>query len=149
MIKNNPLAGASRMAARDLEGFFDAVKSYSKKRRNDMEHDYKAALEYIQAWADMENEIGPDRSQEMAAKFNHVNEAIETLRHALRSMQDQGWQPIETAPKDGTKIRCIVGHDEMILHWDETEPDEYDPAWVDDDLTDWSPTHWKPPGDKP
>lgn len=42
------------------------------------------------------------------------------------------WQPIATAPKDGTRIRCLMSTgDEMILHW-EPEYADYAACWCDD-----------------
>ncbi len=55
------------------------------------------------------------------------------------------WQPIDTAPKDGTRI-LVVGADGYvtIAHWQET-------VWLDDsfDCPDCPETHWMPlPGTK-
>ena len=78
-----------------------------------------------------------------------------------------GWQPIETAPKDGTEILLCVPDANRVdpvmnrrfvgWWWDERRPD---PGWIatppyrdgtgDDDLVS-QPTHWMPidapPGD--
>lgn len=72
----------------------------------------------------------------------------EALSHAIEVMKRSEWQPIETAPRDGTRIRCLVINDEFILHW-EQEDDEYPAGWCDDDKTDWNPTHWMPLPDAP
>jgi hypothetical protein len=57
-----------------------------------------------------------------------------------------GWQPIETAPKDGTII--LAGHETSVFdaYWDEREGGWADGATCgyDDDLITYSPTHWIP-----
>lgn len=71
------------------------------------------------------------------------------------------WQPIETAPKDGTEILVIEPHGQAVAHWDESEGGEWDHGlqrlvgggqWVDGTVGDWGcqeyrwlqPTHWMP-----
>lgn len=55
-----------------------------------------------------------------------------------------GWQPIDTAPKDGSEI---IGHDGdyvQIIHW-ETDPDELwngRPHWCDRDAEPFYAMHW-------
>lgn len=66
--------------------------------------------------------------------------AIEMLRCELRAMLNGGWQPIDTAPKDGTRL-LIYDTDAFkritIGHWSDD--------WIDEDNADvWSPTHWMP-----
>lgn len=79
------------------------------------------------------------------------------------------WQPISTAPKDGTRILVWVPQSENVLsvYWDdrftfrfdEKRADEstdyqgeYEGAWTDDAVRSWGdqekesyePTHWQP-----
>lgn len=66
------------------------------------------------------------------------------------------WQPIETAPKDGTVIWGYLYHSGIRkLAWVSPEesaylyggsPDEYVGIWVDqmDSSEDWAPRHWLP-----
>ena len=65
----------------------------------------------------------------------------------IRDIPEYGkWQPIETAPKDGTAI--LVAHSEAAFDvwWSDDEN-----GWVDDCMDDWGdkyiiyhPTHWMP-----
>jgi hypothetical protein len=73
-----------------------------------------------------------------------------------------GWQPIETAPKDGTKILVWTHHDQVeVSEWYETKGDSYE-AVEGSDLfrliigkvyyEGWNsntPTHWMPIPDGP
>ena len=85
--------------------------------------------------------------------------AISSIKYALATALPQ-WQPIETAPKDGTRV--LVWSDELYLKpyiawWGvdanhpEHEPDQFE--WLTGDGDDWStgyyytpcaPTHWQP-----
>tara|TARA_R110000751_G_scaffold307812_1_gene431804 strand:+ start:4090 stop:4422 length:333 start_codon:yes stop_codon:yes gene_type:complete len=59
----------------------------------------------------------------------------------------EGWQPIETAPKDGTVVLCCcaanygpyTGHYECAAWVDTNEHDEFG-----DDARPCYPTHWAP-----
>lgn len=60
-----------------------------------------------------------------------------------------GWQPIETAPRDGTLIWAFWpvhtrDDQQKTTCWDNSMSD--DPRWVDHaDSIDWcQPTHWMP-----
>ena len=50
------------------------------------------------------------------------------------------WQPIETAPKDGTPILCVRGHCQPVVAWFETFPEPL----LDGDQTKW---RWREAGD--
>jgi hypothetical protein len=60
------------------------------------------------------------------------------------------WQPIETAPKDGTRILALIRQSDYIkiLHWEpdssyeRTKYPEYH-QWFDG-YTHWIPSHWMP-----
>jgi len=59
-----------------------------------------------------------------------------------------GWQPIETAPRDGTEVILWDGAFRMIGHWtgDQKDPECSPDGWVRDFCTDpmHEPTHWQP-----
>jgi hypothetical protein len=57
------------------------------------------------------------------------------------------WKPIETAPKDGTRIRVIRGDLQDTVEWFHPLNDwlvERDPDGVHHVLLSWQPTHWMP-----
>lgn len=69
------------------------------------------------------------------------------------------WQPIETAPKDGTPV-LIAAHDNgmssqprhvLVAHWSYSFSD--DGEWLRDEGEEfsqtWPPTHWQPLPDPP
>ena len=62
----------------------------------------------------------------------------------------EGWQPIETAPKDGTRIRVLRNGVEEEAHWDVMTDTEGEALggwwWTSRRIRDreHQPTHWKP-----
>jgi hypothetical protein len=77
-------------------------------------------------------------TEELAA----LNRAIDRLRQSPPPVE--GWQPIATAPKDGSLILgCHQGARPMAAHcvvWWRTEFDD----WYSIDIQPKSPTHWMP-----
>ena len=63
-------------------------------------------------------------------------------RNYQRAKAALQWQPIETAPKDGTEFLGSVGVSYqggvVVLHWDK------DDGFIDWDADFWDPTHWMP-----
>lgn len=55
----------------------------------------------------------------------------------------QGWQPIETAPKDGTEILVYAPGFCQTALW---ESYTFSEGWVNDSSGNWlnDPTHWMP-----
>lgn len=64
------------------------------------------------------------------------------------------WQPIETAPMDGTWILAIIEGDHpvhrepytpIVVKWDSNSwSDEIVNEYGEQNLSNWSPTHWMP-----
>ncbi len=62
------------------------------------------------------------------------------------------WQPIETAPKDGTRILVWDGDLLAVADWDQPHVCARTNAWCvgecdgeyNDRTTMWKPTHWMP-----
>jgi len=52
------------------------------------------------------------------------------------------WQPIETAPKDGTSVLVYDEGIIVISHWIGESDDML--GWWDNGIMDPSPTHWMP-----
>lgn len=69
-------------------------------------------------------------------------------RLPAHSLQDGGWQPIDTAPLDGTVV-LICGHDKDGAYY--VADAKWDGGWLlfvpdNDDHTEpsWGHTHWQP-----
>jgi hypothetical protein len=63
----------------------------------------------------------------------------------------EGWRPIETAPKDGTRILtagCKYGPAVRVLSWGSGRYNRstkgYEPDWIDGPTYGFAPTHWMP-----
>lgn len=58
------------------------------------------------------------------------------------------WQPIETAPKDGTEIIVLMGAKDIRLGW-YFAPSSTTRGWLDQSSKKIRPTHWMPLPDPP
>lgn len=107
-----------------------------------------------------------DQTQEIVNLRFQLSAAVTHGAELMRGLE--GWQPIETAPKDGTDILVMYMHiDTQIVHnafWNEYEDcDDSETGWWSYEhsevsrikLDDWmTPTHWMPlpaapkPGEK-
>lgn len=81
----------------------------------------------------------------------HWKDHAAGARVALVAQQDgvrEAWQPIETAPKDGTEILVYIPRDtQMVVFFDEPLPDAGAHCWHRVDGLAYHrdlPTHWKP-----
>jgi hypothetical protein len=85
--------------------------------------------------------------QECGIQANFIDEienALDAKDKRIEALEAGGWQPIETAPKDGTEILGIQYHgrfsDPGIVRWDDS-----DQEWWDMDADQYGfPTHWQP-----
>lgn len=73
--------------------------------------------------------------------------------HALQERvegADGEWQPIETAPKDGTVLLAAHEHAALTVWWAEGSDVDGGAGWVDgcrdnyEDLVVYPVTHWRP-----
>lgn len=64
---------------------------------------------------------------------------IRALLPLARAGVEAQWRPIETAPKDGTRILCPGG----ILHWSDPAGWSLEAGWFDG-YHRYSPTLWMP-----
>lgn len=84
----------------------------------------------------------PDESA--AYLFERIKVAVPAIAN-LRAQRDAAragqWQPIETAPKDGTHILGFDSGEAQIITWD-----NYDNSWMvyPQLMFDVTPTHWQP-----
>ena len=63
-------------------------------------------------------------------------DAMESARAALAAAENDGWQPIETAPKDGSSIMLFPHF--IVTHWDGEE----EMNWAGSRRVAF--THWRP-----
>lgn len=88
--------------------------------------------------------LGASRSgQETANHKASLALALDRFDSALKELTE--WQPIDTAPKDGTEIIVFdptSGGGRAIVSW-------YWESWRDDELVSWKATHWMPLTESP
>jgi hypothetical protein len=94
----------------------------------------------IDAFNDIRAKVGGIKTvehqrQAMAAALD----AVDQLR--LRNVAQSAWQPIETAPKDGTEVIVVERHLVRISFWDEPRGGVWS-KWPGREP--WDPTHWMP-----
>jgi len=72
--------------------------------------------------------------------------------------QKSKWQPMETAPRDSTKILGIARNLVTTMRWYRGCQDDYWDIYIDDgydeyggyeDYREWEPTHWMPLPESP
>jgi hypothetical protein len=82
---------------------------------------------------------------------NYWTDELEALVHGVQPVS-ASWQPIETAPKDGTNVLLFDGKAVGYGGWMSAEDQGAEPeeahliavGWWSVDLSDNSPTHWMP-----
>jgi hypothetical protein len=138
---------------RELQAEIDGLRAAHEPCR-----DAEAILEaYDAVWiederlADLKRAPPPQALKAYRERFNAARAAVLA---AMRPSPPPGaWQPIETAPKDGTLILTVVaGWQPGIFRWDEIgrwtpDPESFLNAsdlgeWIDGN--EYNPTHWMP-----
>lgn len=80
--------------------------------------------------------------------YKRCGDEIESLRKAhVGANVGAGWQPIGTAPKDGTEFAAYEEGDVYKCHWKEYDDGEgrFSEGWYDHvNETLENPTHWMP-----
>jgi hypothetical protein len=92
-----------------------------------------------------------EMSEAMYPGNSHRLDLLSVLRaEQSRRLGDRAapdWQPIETAPKDGTDVLITDGEDYAVAHFDTVR---HEPCWRDCGDMGWAgmideePTHWMP-----
>lgn len=101
----------------------------------------KQALERIKAKPNHRGDMVKLENQ----SFTVFGDDLRLIEEALAALEKGGWQPIETAPKDGEWIMTI-------LQGSQYNGEPYIPAitmwdlegWIDENHNYHHPTHWKP-----
>ena len=125
------------LRARINPQYYDQIGTESYER-----HQCVMAMEYLQ----QENERQRFDILAMNQSLDLLREENERLRNDAELSE---WQPIETAPKDGTDILVMTGETMHVVRWINIHGD-FDYWAVDDNkhgpftLRGKAPTHWMP-----
>lgn len=110
--------------------FQSAEPTDPQPTNNDLQHDIAVALKNRHQLGGCEN------------NFHYLAEAaLKAIEDAGYSIE-QGWQPIETAPKDGTLILALGPITSATVMWEPAHQ-----CWASADNWPWEdfePTHWRP-----
>ena len=98
-------------------------------------------------------ELVEEKYNAMIKERNDLADEVDRLNtHILSDGAFQEWQPIETAPKDGTRIHGWNGNYQTTIYWYVAPKPPYESCWaqvqgLQDEFYDdgvWNPTHWMP-----
>lgn len=111
---------------------------------------YARDLDTAQAAAQSDHEARLSVDLEIDPAVTARRADVQRLTDALAAA-DGGWQPIETAPRDGTVIDLWDGSSRWTdMSWIDSSPRDPNGAWARD-RSDWgnafewlTPTHWMP-----
>ena len=125
------------LRARINPQYYDQIGTESYER-----HQVVMALEYLR-----------EENERQRFDILAMNQSLDLLREENERLKaDAGlieWQPIETAPKDGTDILVMTGETMHVVRWINIHGD-FDYWAVDDNkhgpftLRGKAPTHWMP-----
>lgn len=128
----------------------EVTDTFGKPEASDILKCFCGALAKEDDWESEDGEIFMVFCPESNIAFRSVEGPQAARDGWLKAMEKaaskgkSGWQPIETAPKDGTKIIAFIprlGVD-IIFY-------TFPGYWVDDNFYRYSPTHWIPVPDLP
>ncbi len=125
------------------------------------EPDMRKAAELLKAGGMTLDAISASNMRHVVSRIAPKARAAIAALQAAPVASEVGWQPIESAPKDGSYIIAAKFGRSQELAWvkhsrwitageiadlEGGEPDEYDPGWTDgnDDSEPCFPTHWMP-----
>ncbi|MCP5005711.1 MAG: hypothetical protein GY941_17515 [Planctomycetes bacterium] len=121
---------------------YEQRKAERKARRASLEHEHERD--------EIDAQETIDRAVTAIERLADVAELL--VVELLETDKTHEWQPIEIAPKDGTKILVWVPETWVCVSWRTDRNMNGWTAWEDDDYQ-FHPTHWQPlppqPGDKP
>jgi hypothetical protein len=124
-----------------------ALQAEVARLREELEAARVSLLAWRDRWDDAESARQDARSECEIAQ-TRLNKAVAEVAR-LTQEQSSGWQPIETAPKDGTWFLAHEPGESMkAMRWD-TDTRDKNHAWRDHELLKYEPTHWMPLPDPP
>lgn len=106
------------------------------------------ARENVVKATDVELSYVAESSRGMEAAYRDVLSLLADTPEPAET--GSGWQPIETAPTDGTEVLlCIAGEHEPHLYHAEWRDDQWCIEWTDGTNPIYGATHWQPLPDPP
>jgi len=146
---DSPVGDMNRASANTVQRFLadlDALVARVEPQEQELTVIVREFVSAMNTWRDSE-QGGYDALIGIAC--NAVDELQAELDRATARVepppQEHGWQPIETAPKDGTEIIALVSGRPYFVSWTTHGTQHAEPWWRDREaygLTE--PTHWIP-----
>lgn len=88
-----------------------------------------------------------------ASLANVANTVRQSIAEVIEELSASPWQPIATAPKDGTRILAFGIRDSGPIYevtwWRRAEDSKGYIGWGEFNMQYWPPTHWMPLPDAP
>lgn len=103
----------------------------------------------------MNNDAVEKVVQKIDHMFNNrtlIGERYHIVRAAIEAYEQEQWQPIDTAPKDGTEVLLSYGKDCFSGYWEAQPNHWHEIGWQEEDARQGAyihrhpqrPTHWRP-----